>query len=76
LQSLEGHDGGEHNAHQNIITITIKAMTILIIPLSGRKIKLIMSENNANNINETQLNKISIVIHNVMIKIYYYNMST
>jgi hypothetical protein len=51
-------------------------MTILIIPLSGRKIKLIMSENNANNINETQLNKISIVIHNVMIKIYYYNMST
>jgi hypothetical protein len=26
-----GHDGDEHNAHQNIITITIKVMMILII---------------------------------------------
>jgi hypothetical protein len=25
---------------------------------------------------ETQLNQISIIIHNVMTKIYYYNMST
>jgi hypothetical protein len=28
---LEGYDGDEHNAHQNIITITIEAMMILII---------------------------------------------
>jgi hypothetical protein len=36
-----------------------------------------MSKNNTNNLNKkTQLNKISIVIHNVMTKIHYYNMST
>jgi hypothetical protein len=35
-----------------------------------------MSENNTNNLNKkTQLNQISIVIHNVMIKIHYYSVS-
>jgi hypothetical protein len=34
-----------------------------------------MLENNINNLNKTQLNKISIVIHNVMTKIHYYSMS-
>jgi hypothetical protein len=69
LQSLGGHDGDEHNTHQNIITIITKAMMILILMAfmysrSDSKIKLIMSE--------TQLNQISIVIHNVMTKIHYY----
>jgi hypothetical protein len=31
LQFLEGHDGDEQKAHENIITITPKAMMILII---------------------------------------------
>jgi hypothetical protein len=35
-----------------------------------------MLENNTNNLNKkTQLNKISIVIHNVMTKFHYYNIS-
>jgi hypothetical protein len=36
-----------------------------------------MSENNTNNLNKkTQLNKISIIIHNVMTKIHYYSTIT
>jgi hypothetical protein len=31
LQSLGGHDGDEHNTHQNDITIIIKTMMILIL---------------------------------------------
>jgi hypothetical protein len=66
---IEGHDGDEHNTHQNDITIITKTMMILILMVftysrSDRKIKLIMLE--------TQLNQISIVIHNVMTKIHYY----
>jgi uncharacterized membrane protein len=82
LQSLGGHDGDEHNTHQNDITIIRKAMMILILMVfmyshSDSKIKLITSKNNTNNLNKkTQLNKISVVIHNVMTKFHYYNMST
>jgi hypothetical protein len=69
LQSLGGHDGDEHNTHQNDITIITKTMIILILMVfsyshSDSKIKLIMLE--------TQLNQKSIVIHNVMTKIHYY----
>jgi hypothetical protein len=31
LQSLGGHDGDEHNTHQNNITIITKAMMIFIL---------------------------------------------
>jgi hypothetical protein len=69
LQSLGCHDGDEHNTHQNDIAIITKAMMILILMVftysrCDRKIKLIMLE--------TQLNQISIIIHNVMTKIHYY----
>jgi uncharacterized membrane protein len=80
LQSLGGHDGDEHNTHQNDITIITKAMMILILMVftyscSDSKIKFIMSENNTNSLNKkTQLNKISVVIHNVMTKFHYYSM--
>jgi hypothetical protein len=56
-------------------------MMILILMVftysrSDSKIKFIMSENNTNNLNKkTQLNKISVVIHNVMTKFHYYSMS-
>jgi hypothetical protein len=55
LQFLEDHDGDEHNAHQNGITITTDMMLILITiiftyTLSDSKIKLIMLENNTNNL--------------------------
>jgi hypothetical protein len=74
LQFLEGHDGDEHNAHQNVITIITNTMMILILIiftylLSDSKIKLIMSKNNTNNLNENLIKKkITLVIHNVMIK--------
>jgi GH15 family glucan-1,4-alpha-glucosidase len=53
LQFLDGHDGDEHNAHQDVITITTNTMMILILMIftysrSDNKIKLIMSENNTN----------------------------
>jgi hypothetical protein len=56
LQFLEGHDGDEHNTHQNDITIITNAMMILILIVftylhSDSKIKLIMLENNTNNLN-------------------------
>jgi hypothetical protein len=57
LQFLEGHDGDEHNAHQNVITIITNMTMILILMIftyscSDNKIKLIMSKNNTNNLNE------------------------
>jgi hypothetical protein len=56
LQFLEGHDGDEHNTHQNDITIITNTMMILILIVftylhSDSKIKLIMLENNTNNLN-------------------------
>jgi uncharacterized membrane protein len=74
LQFLECHHGDEHNTHQNVITIITNTMMILILMIfmysrSDSKIKLIMAENNTNQTQWiTQLNKISIVIHNVMNK--------
>jgi uncharacterized membrane protein len=75
---LRGHDGNEHNTHQNDITIITKAMMILILIVftyscSDSKKKLIMLKNNTNNLNRNS--NILIVIHNVMTKIHYYNMS-
>jgi hypothetical protein len=35
-----------------------------------------MLENNTNNLNKNSIKQISIIIHNVMTKIHYYNMST
>jgi uncharacterized membrane protein len=60
LQSLGGHDGDEHNTHQNDITIITKAMMILILMVftyscSDSKNKLIMLENNTNNLNENSI---------------------
>jgi hypothetical protein len=58
---LRGHDGDEHNTHQNDITIiTKKMMMILILRYSHThvviaKIKLIMLENNTNNLNENSI---------------------
>jgi hypothetical protein len=58
---LRGHDGDEHNTHQNDITIIIKAMMILILMVltyscsDSKKIKLIMLENNTNNLNENSI---------------------
>jgi hypothetical protein len=45
---LRGHDGDEHNAHQNVIKNTTNTMMILILiiftySLSDSKIKLIIS---------------------------------
>jgi hypothetical protein len=53
---LRGHDSDEHNTHQNTITIITNMMMILIIMIftysrSDNEIKLIMSENNTNNLN-------------------------
>jgi ABC-type phosphate/phosphonate transport system permease subunit len=57
LQFLEGHNGDEHNTHQNITTIITNMMMIFILMIftysrSDNKIKFIMSENNTNNLNE------------------------
>jgi hypothetical protein len=74
LQSLGGHDGDEHNTHQNDITIITKAMMILILMVltyscSGSKNKLIMLENNTNDLNGSSIKlNINFVIHNVMTK--------
>jgi hypothetical protein len=53
-----GHDGDEHNTHQNIITIRKNTMMILILMVStysrnDSKIKLIFSKNNINNLLKT-----------------------
>jgi hypothetical protein len=65
LQSLGGHDGDEHNTHQNDITIIKKAMMILILMVfmysrSDSKIKLIMLKIIPIISMKTQLNQISI----------------
>jgi hypothetical protein len=58
LQFLEGRDDDdEHNAHKNVITIITNMMMILILitftySCNDSKIRLIMSENNTNNLNE------------------------
>jgi hypothetical protein len=71
---LGGHDGDEHNTHQNDITIITKEMMILILMVftyscSDNKNKLIMLENNTNNLNGNSIKlNINFVIHNVMTK--------
>jgi hypothetical protein len=55
LQFSEDHDSDEQNAHQNVIKITTNAIIILILIIftySDSKRKLIMLENNINNLNE------------------------
>jgi hypothetical protein len=37
LQFLKGHDGDEHNAHQNIITNTYKRRRFLLYALNDSK---------------------------------------
>jgi hypothetical protein len=55
----------------------IPILMVFTYSRSDSKIKLIMPENNTNNLNKkTQLNKISVVIHNVMTKFHYYNINT
>jgi hypothetical protein len=57
LRFLEGHDGGEYTAHQDVIAIITNTMMTLIFMTftysrSDIKImKLIMLENNTNNLN-------------------------
>jgi hypothetical protein len=81
LQSLGGHDGDEHNTHQNDITIITNMMMILILMVftysrSGSKIKLIMLENNTNILNGNSI-KSNINCHSHCDdQIHYYNMST
>jgi hypothetical protein len=81
LQFLEGHDGDEHNTHQNNITIITNMMTILILMVftysrSDSKIKLTMLEI-IPTISMKNLIRQNINCHSQCDdQIHYYNMST
>jgi hypothetical protein len=78
---LRGHDGDEHNTHQNDIIIITKVMMILILMVftyscSDSKNNLIMLKNNTNNLNGNSIKLNIIFCHSQCDdQIHYYSMS-